>query len=368
MEALLLTKNEFKRTHHDYRRTAELASLQYVTDRAAGIIRKRSGTGFSYRYRNTVIRDKETLARIKKLAIPPAWKNVWICYQDNGHIQATGIDVKNRKQYKYHIQWNEIRNQTKFHRLYDFGKSLPQLRKKLEKDICKPSLCKEKVLATVICLMERTFIRIGNSEYEKLYGSYGLTTMKDGHVKIDGAVMKFSFRGKKGIFHTITLRNKRLAKIVKACRDIPGKELFQYINEEGIRCPIDSGMINNYIKEATGNDFSAKDFRTWAGTLSILSSFNALGEVMEPSDIKKNVIIALDEVSAKLGNTRTVCRKYYVHPAIIRLYEENNLVRYLKSLEEIETCDDIVPVGLTQEEKVLMKILKKVDYPLSPIS
>jgi DNA topoisomerase-1 len=360
MQAVPLTRNESNKIHHDYRRTAELASLYYVNDRTPGIIRKRTGSGFSYRYEEGVVKDKATLARIKRLAIPPAWSNVWICYKDNGHIQATGLDIRNRKQYKYHAQWNEIRNQTKFHRLYDFGKSLPQLRERLEKDICVQTLSKEKVLATVISLMERTFIRIGNSEYEKLYGSYGLTTLKDGHVKINGAVMKFSFKGKKGISHSITLKNKRLAKIVKACRDIPGKELFQYVNEDGVRCSIDSGMINNYIKEATEKDFSAKDFRTWAGTLSILTSFNNLGEGSTPSDVKKNVITALDEVSAKLGNTRTVCRKYYVHPAIIKLYEENNLARYLKSLHDIESCDHHVQAGLTQEEKVLMRILQRI--------
>lgn len=360
MPAVSLTRNEFNKIHHDYRRTAQLVSLHYVTDRTPGIARKRAGTGFSYYYDDAVIKDKETLARIKRLAIPPAWRNVWICYKENGHIQATGVDVKNRKQYKYHTQWNEIRNQTKFHRLYEFGKTLPQLRERLENDICHQSLTKEKVLATVISLMERTFIRIGNSEYEKLYGSYGLTTLKDGHVKIDDAVMKFSFKGKKGIFHTVTLKNKRLARIVKACRDIPGKELFQYINEAGVRCSIDSGMVNTYIKEATGKDFSAKDFRTWAGTLSILSSFKTLGEVTQPSEAKKNVIAALDEVSAKLGNTRTVCRKYYVHPAIIKLYEENSLTRYLKSLDEIERCDEITKDGLACEEKVLMKILQKI--------
>lgn len=358
MQILQLSRIDVASMHRDYKQTAEAAKLKYVTDASPGIVRKKKGKGWAFYYNNTIVRDPEILTRIKRLAIPPAWENVWVCPKANGHIQATGVDVKKRKQYKYHTEWNAIRNQTKFHRLYDFGKALPQLRKKVEHDICQSSLSKEKVLATVVSLMERTFIRVGNNEYEKLYGSYGLTTLKDGHVQINGANIKFSFKGKKGIYHSITLKNKKLARIVKACRDIPGKELFQYIDDDGVRCGIDSGMINDYIKQASGKDFSAKDFRTWAGTLSILASFKSLEQATTSSDLKKNVIQALDEVSAKLGNTRTVCKKYYVHPEIITLYEENNLQRYLAQLDDIEKCDDYV--DLTQEEKVLMKILKKL--------
>ncbi|MEJ7646310.1 MAG: DNA topoisomerase IB [Chryseolinea sp.] len=362
-----MTRVETIKLRHNYQRTAEVASLQYVNDGMCGIIRKRKGTGFSFTLESIGVRDTETLARIRKLAIPPAWTRVWICSQPNGHIQATGYDVRGRKQYKYHEQWNTVRNQTKFHRLFEFGKELPKLRERMERDIKNPRLSKDKVLATVVSLMERTFIRVGNSEYEKLYGSYGLTTMKDGHVNIQGATIKFSFKGKKGIFHTITLKNKKLAKIVKACRDIPGKELFQYLNEDGVRCTIDSGMVNGYIQETTGKDYSAKDIRTWAGTLSMLSSFKSLGEAATQSDTKKNVIQALDEVSAKLGNTRTICKKYYVHPEIIKLYEENNLQKYLAQLDAVENSDDVS--GLTQEEKVLMKILKKIDIKArAPVS
>jgi DNA topoisomerase-1 len=344
--------------HRNYKRTAAIASLEYVTDGSPGILREKRGTGFSYIYNGTPVKDKDTLLRIKKLVIPPAWTRVWICSKANGHIQVTGYDIKNRKQYKYHPNWNVVRNQTKFHRLHEFGKVLPQMRKKMEDDISHSTLSKEKVLATVVSLMERTFIRIGNSEYERLYGSYGLTTLKDGHVDINGATLKFSFKGKKGVYHSVTLKNKRLAKIVQACKDIPGKELFQYLDENGVRCAIDSGMINNYIREATGKDFSAKDFRTWAGTLSILSSFKALGKAKTQAEKKKNIVYALDEVSSKLGNTRTICKKYYVHPEIIRLYEEDNLQKYLNELEAIEKPDD--HSDLTQEEKVLMKILKKI--------
>ena len=344
--------------HRNYKRTAAIASLEYVTDGSPGIIRAKYGARFTYTFNGVTVKDKEILARIKRLVIPPAWTRVWICPTTNGHIQVTGYDIKNRKQYKYHPNWNTVRNQTKFHRLYEFGKVLPQMRKKMEDDISHSMLSKEKVLATVASLMERTFIRIGNAEYERLYGSYGLTTLKDGHVDINGATIKFSFKGKKGVYHSVTLKNKRLAKIVQACKDIPGKELFQYFDENGVRCSIDSGMINNYIREATGKDFSAKDFRTWAGTLSILSSFKALGTAETQAEKKKNIVSALDEVSSKLGNTRTICKKYYVHPEIIRLYEEDNLQKYLDELDAIEKPDDVS--DLTQEEKVLMKILKKL--------
>lgn len=360
MQAVRVKRSASAKLHDNYKGSARVAHLEYVTDQMPGITRKKKGNGFEYWYHSNIIKSKETLNRIKKLAIPPAWTNVWICTKDNGHIQATGFDLRNRKQYRYHSQWNEVRNQTKFHRLYEFGKALPAIRKKLEEDICLSVLCKEKVIATVISLMERTYIRIGNSEYEKLYGSYGLTTLKDGHVTIQGPTLKFSFKGKKGIYHSVTIKNKRIAKIVKACRDIPGKELFQYINEDGTRCSIDSGMVNDYIRDATGGkSFSAKDFRTWAGTLCILGSFKSLSEKDEENDYKKNVILALDEVSKKLGNTRSVCRKYYVHPGIIKLYEENNLKKYLNSLEDIEHCDGLT--DLTPEEKVLMKILQKIN-------
>lgn len=359
MQPVTVSRVASTRLHRDYKFTAKVASLQYVSDSAPGILRLKKGKGFSYQLSSgETVKDKEVLTRIKKLVIPPAWTDVWISDKVNGHIQATGFDLRHRKQYKYHTQWNEVRNQTKFHRLIEFGKCLPALRKKVESDLASASLSKDKVLATIVSLMEKTFIRVGNSEYEKLYGSYGLTTLKDGHVKINGGTIDFSFKGKKGIHHSITLKNKRLAKIVKACRDIPGKELFQYVNEEGIRSSVDSGMVNNYIKEAAGNEFTAKDFRTWAGSLTILSCFKNLGPCENEAQVKKNVVSAIDEVSLKLGNTRAVCRKYYVHPGIVKLYEEQTLSRYLKDLEASDDTED--SIELTSEEKVLMRILKKL--------
>ena len=358
METVQLSHKEFLKINKDYIKAAKVADLKYVNDKENGIHRQKKGSGFTYVYDENPLTDKEQLERIKKLAIPPAWTNVWICPDENGHIQATGFDVRNRKQYRYHPQWSLLRNETKFHHLYEFGKLLPTLRLKLEEDLAKKELCEEKVIATVISLMERTYIRIGNDGYEKLYGSYGLTTLKDRHVTVEGDKLKFSFKGKKGIFHDISLRNRRLAKMVKACRDIPGKELFQYFDAEGNRKSIDSGMVNKYIKDATREEFSAKDFRTWAGSLDVLRAFKSMGEAGSDADCKKNILAALDEVSKKLGNTRTVCKKYYVHPGILKLYEEKNLEKYLKELDKIEKPDDLT--GLTSEEKVLMKILKEL--------
>lgn len=337
-------------------KAATLVKLVYVKADEPGIIRLQKGNRFIYVLDDNPLEDEKEMERIKKLAIPPAWTNVWICRLDNGHIQATGLDVRGRKQYRYHALWNVLRNETKFHRLYEFGKALPQIRLQIEKDLAGRELTQQKVLAIVISLMERTYIRIGSNEYEKLYGSYGLTTLKDKHANINGDKVLFSFKGKKGVHHDITLKNRRLAKAVKECRDIPGKELFQYYDAEGNRKPIDSGMVNRYIKEASGMDFSAKDFRTWAGSLQALQAFRAVGEAITQTETRKNIVTVLDEVSKKLGNTRTVCKKYYVHPGLVKLYEEQKLVKYLSELDKLEEPDD--KSGLTREEQVLMKILK----------
>jgi DNA topoisomerase-1 len=309
-----------------------------------------------YIYEGKPWRKKEDIQRIRSLAIPPSWTAVWICPLPNGHIQATGLDMRKRKQYRYHALWTVLRNETKFHRLYEFGKALPALRSKLEHDLAQKELTATKVVATVVSLMERTYIRIGNEGYEKQYGSHGLTTLKDNHVAITGDKIRFSFKGKKGIIHNITLKSKRLARIVHTCREIPGKELFQYYDSEGKAQPIDSGMINSYIKENTGMDFTSKDFRTWAGSLNLLRSLSAMGKAVTAAETKKNIVAALDEVSLKLGNTRTVCKKYYVHPGLIELYEQNSLNKYLGELDTLEEPDDIT--GLTADERVLMKILQ----------
>ena len=351
-----LSHKEFLSLDRDYAKTAAAVDLVYVNDSAPGIARKTTKKGFSYFSKGKSITDKKTLERIKRLAIPPAWTNVWICPRPTGHVQATGIDDRNRKQYRYHALWNKVRSETKFHRLYEFGTALPRLRKQLEKDVSLRELSERKVLAAVILLMERTYIRVGNQGYEKMNGTYGLTTLKDKHIKINSGEMNFAFKGKKGIYHKISLQNKKLARIVKECRDIPGEELFQYYKPDGSRQSIDSGSVNQYIKEASGMDFSAKDFRLWAGSLNILLSFNSIGRALTQAACKQNILLALDEVSAKLGNTRTVCRKYYVHPGLIRLYEEDSLEKYLRELNALETRGS--RSQFTHEEKVLMKILK----------
>jgi DNA topoisomerase-1 len=342
----------------DYEGAARLAMLLYVSDAEPGIVRKRSGKGFSYSQQERTIKDKQVIDRIRKLAVPPAWNEVWICSKDNGHIQATGIDAKKRKQYRYHPLWTVLRNETKFHKMVEFGKALPQLRLKIEKDLSQKDLNEKKVLAAVISLMQRTYIRIGNSTYEKMNGSHGLTTLHDKHVKIKGSEISFSFKGKTSIHHDITVSNKKLASIVQQCRDIAGKELFQYYDEQGKRQSVDSGMVNSYIQEITDQTFTAKDFRTWAGCLHFLLAFKNRNVEGQEEVTKAGLNEVLDEVSKKLGNTRTVCRKYYVHPGIIKLYEENKLQSYLQELDEIESDDNYT--DLTKEEKVLMSILNKM--------
>ncbi|HEV7621980.1 MAG TPA: DNA topoisomerase IB, partial [Flavisolibacter sp.] len=318
MESLVqLSHREFLKIDKDYSKSAKAADLVYINDKKPGITRIKKGKGFVYIYDKKPLKNESEIERIRKLAIPPAWTNVWISPEKNGHIQATGLDLRQRKQYRYHSLWSTLRNETKFHHLYEFGKLLPSLRLKIEEDLSKKELCEEKVIATIVSLMERTYIRIGNDDYEKLYGSYGLTTLKDSHVKISGDKVIFSFKGKKGIHQNITLRHQRLAKMIQKCRDVPGKELFQFYDSMGKRKSIDSGMVNKYIKDATGGSYSAKDFRTWAGTLNILRAFKSIGQADGDKECKKNIIAALDEVSKKLGNTRTVCKKYYVHPGII---------------------------------------------------
>ncbi len=348
--------SKIKKIIHDPVETARAVKLVYVTDSEPGISRSKNGKGYSYTLNAKKITDEEELERIKKLVLPPAWEDVWICALRNGHLQATGFDVKQRKQYRYHPAWNALRNHTKFYRMLQFGKLLPVIRLQLEKDLSLNGLPKEKILATVVSLMERTNIRVGNNVYEKLYGSFGLTTLKDSHVKVSGSHLKFSFKGKKGIHHDISLKNKKLAAIVQRSKDIPGKELFQYYDEENLCRPIDSGMINEYIKNICGEEFTAKDFRTWAGTVNAFLAFKEMGFAETGTEAKKNIVAALDKVAAQLGNSRTICKKYYVHPLIISLYESKSLEKYFKQLDSIEKDDN--KSDLTADEKIIMKILE----------
>ena len=352
-----LTPKQIAKIIDDPVKTAKAVNLIHVSDSDIGIVRKKSGRGFSYLLEDKKVTDKAQLKRIKSLVIPPAWVNVWICTLENGHLQVTGLDDKQRKQYIYHPAWIALRNQTKFYRMIQFANALPNIRLNLEKDLSLHGLKQRKVLATVVSLMERTNMRVGNEMYEKLYGSYGITTLKDRHFKGTSSKLRFTFKGKKGVKHDITITNKKLARIVQQCKDIPGKELFQFYDEEGNRHPIDSGMVNDYIKEISGSDFTAKDFRTWAGTVNAFLALNELGMAETATERKKLIVSALDKVACLLGNTRSVCKKYYVHPLILQLYETESLKKYLNQLDNIEKNDN--KSGLTHEEEVILSILEK---------
>lgn len=348
---------------NDPKKAAEAIDLLYVQDSQPGIARRKHGKAFQYFVGKKKLTDKKALDRIAKLVIPPAWENVWICTHANGHLQVTGTDTRQRKQYRYHSLWNSLRNQTKFYRLYEFGKAVPHIREQLNKDLSLTGLPVEKVLALAVCLMDQTSMRVGNSSYEKLYGSFGLTTLKNRHVKISGSKVQFTFKGKKGVSQSVSLTDKRLARLVKQCREIPGMELFQYYDEDGNHKGIDSGMVNNYIKAITGQDFTAKDFRTWSGTVHALEAFNEVLADENKQEVKKNIIEVIDKVAAHLGNTRTVCKKYYIHPVIFDLYEKESLQKYLTKIATkkpvAKTQADKNKTGLNREEKLLMSILKK---------
>ncbi len=346
------TRRKIRSLLYDQEKTAKAANLVYVSDTQPGITRVRKGDNFIYTIDNKTVKNKETLSRIKALVIPPAWERVWICQQPEGHLQVTGYDTLNRKQYRYHSQWSVLRSQTKFFHLLDFGNALPAVRKQLENDLALPGLPRQKVLATVVALMQDTGIRIGSNAYEKLYGSFGLSTLKDKHVQINGAELKFSFKGKKGVYHNIQLKSKKLARITSQCRDIPGKELFQYYDEQGERHAIESGMVNEYIKQVCGQNFTSKDFRTWAGSTYALEVLQQLGCCESETETKRKINEALDAVASRLGNTRTVCRKYYVHPIVISHYTNKTIDKYFHR-QQNQNGDE----KLSAAEQVLLMML-----------
>ena len=356
LEKIPVTNNLFHVLTNDVKESAKAAGLVYVASTDPGFSRIRRGKKFIYMNGGEELTDKEHLDRISRLVIPPAWENIWICKIPDGHIQATGYDKKSRKQYRYHNLWIEFRNKTKFYRLKEFGERLPLTRQNLEKDLSLKGFPQNKVLAAMISLLERINIRVGNLFYEKLYGSFGLTTLKNHHVKINGSKLHLMFRGKKGILHNITLSSKKLAKIIQGCKEIPGKELFEYYDEEGNICVVDSGMLNDYIRKVSESDFTAKDFRTWAGTVTALLAFKTVGHFSTVTDMNKKVPEALDIVAKHLGNTRAVCRKYYVHPLILDLYQSNQLDKYLNELNDIELENEDSD-GYVAEERILLKIL-----------
>lgn len=302
---------------------AEEAGLTYVSDDTApGIRRRRAGTGFAYRdARGKPVRDPEVLARIRGLAVPPAWTDVWICSDASGHIQAVGRDLRGRKQYRYHPRWREVRDGTKYERMLAFGAVLPAIRARVARDLARPELDREKVLATVVRLLDTTHIRIGNPEYASTNNSYGLTTLQDRHVKLRGQKLDFAFKGKSGKQHRVRVDDARLARIVRDCRDIPGQDLFQYYDPDGARHPIGSGDVNTYLRACSGDEFSAKDFRTFAGTVLAARAL-AAGERPDKKGARKQALaLAIEQVASSLGNTPTVCRKCYIHPAVLDAYE-----------------------------------------------
>ncbi|MDQ6604809.1 MAG: DNA topoisomerase IB [Chloroflexota bacterium] len=338
--------------------SARAAGLRYVSDAKPGIARKRAGKGFSYRTPDgTLIRDAETLRRIRSLAIPPAWTDVWICPIANGHIQATGRDAKGRKQYRYHPLWHEVRDETKYTRMIAFGEALPRIRARVNADLARHGLPREKVLATVVRLLETTFIRVGNEEYAKTNNSYGLTTMRNEHVDVSGGTVEFHFRGKSGVEHTIGIKDPRVARIVKRCKELPGAELFQYLDDDGERQTIDSGDVNGYLYEITGEHFTAKDFRTWAGTLLAAMALQGFEAFDSETQAKKNIVGAIERVAERLGNTPTVCRKCYVHPAVLDGYLEGAMLEALKQRTEQEIADGLH--GLKPEEAAVLAFLQQ---------
>jgi len=303
------------------------------------------------------IKDADILARIKSLAIPPAWRDVWICPIAHGHLQATGIDAKGRKQYRYHPRWRAVRDETKYDRMRLFGRALPGIRARVERDLARSGLPREKILATIVRLLETTLICVGNEEYARQNASFGLTTMQDRHVDISGATLTFEFRGKSGISHSIDLTDRRLAKIVKRSQDLPGYELFQYLDEQGTRRSVDSADVNAYLKEISGEEFTAKDFRTWAGTVLAARALQEFQTFDSQAQAKRNVVQAIEAVAKRLGNTKAVCRKCYVHPRVIDLYMDGSLLQTLKRRVKKELSQSLH--GLPPEEAAVLALLQQ---------
>ena len=321
--------------------------LVWSSDDGPGIRRRPSGRGLSYRDpAGTTIRDRAVVARINQLAIPPAWTDVWICPDASGHIQATGRDLKGRKQYRYHDDWSRHRSSNKFDRLPAFARALPRLRRRIEADLALRGPSRDKVLATAVRLLELTLIRVGNVQYARQNRSYGLTTLHKRHLDVDGAALSFAFRGKSGVDHRVSVRDRRLAALVRSLRDLPGQQLFKYRDEAGALCPITSDDVNAYIRDAMGEGFSAKDFRTWAGTVSAARALRDMEAPTSPTDARRKITVCVKAVAGLLGNTPTVCRTSYVHPAVFELYEDGRL-------------SDLLPGSETAGfERAVAKILK----------
>ena len=335
-------------------KAAEHAGLRYVNDRTPGIRRLKRGAGFRYLTpSNDPVRDAETLVRIRSRVIPPAWSDVWICVRANGHIQATGRDARGRKQYRYHPRFRALREETKYEKIFDFAAALPKIRARCQRDLKEPGLSREKVLAAVVCLLEQTLIRVGNEEYSRLNRSFGLTTLRDNHARIRGGSVQFHFRGKSGKEHSVAINDRRLARIVKRCRDLPGDELFQYLAPDGTRRTIDSADVNAYLREIAGDDFTAKDFRTFAGTVIAACALAECGPCRAKASAKKQIVAALEHAAERLGNTPSVCRKCYVHPGIFEAYLHGRVV------PRVAIAGARAGAKLRAEERAVLAFLKR---------
>lgn len=337
---------------------AKAAGLRYVEASSPGIQRQRRGRGFVYIGPDgTAIRDIEELKRIRSLVIPPAWARVWICNSRWGHIQAIGYDAKGRKQYRYHSLFRRVRDEDKFSRLVAFGTSLALIRRRVRRDLRRSGLPREKVLAAVVRLLETTCIRIGNDEYAKENASFGLVTLRNHHVKTSGETLRFRFRGKSGVYRTIELDDCTLARIVSQCQDLPGYRLFQYMDEEGSPRDLDSGDVNQYLREITGQDFTAKDFRTWVGTVLASRELVAVGPGRTERDKKSKIVAAVKRVAGHLGNRPATCRKYYIHPAMFEAYSDGTLFSVMQ--QGIEEFQAYQGRGLSPEEYSVMVLVTK---------
>jgi DNA topoisomerase-1 len=332
---------------------ARAAGLRYTPDIGPGITRRRAGKGWSYIGPDgAVIRDPKELQRIRALVIPPAWTGVWINPNPRGHIQATGRDARGRKQYRYHDQWRAIRDETKFWRMIAFGEALPRIRERVAADLGLPGLPREKTLAIAVRLLDEAMIRVGNEEYARENDSYGLTTLRDDHVDISGSTVHFTFRGKSGKTHEIDVRDRRVARIISRMQDLPGEHLFQYLDADGEPRAIGSEDVNAYLQEIAGEAFTAKDFRTWGGTVLAARQLRDLGPFESQTAMKANIVAAVDAVAARLGNTRAVCRAAYIHPAVLLGYENGELCLF--------DCDDVGEPGLDPDERWALAFLKEV--------
>ncbi|MGI4850261.1 MAG: DNA topoisomerase IB [Janthinobacterium lividum] len=342
----------------DAKASARQVGLRYVHDDKPGITRKPAKKGFDYFDKDgKAVRDAEVIERINKLAIPPAWTEVWICPSANGHIQATGRDVKQRKQYRYHARWRSVRDELKYDRMIGFGRALPALRRKVDAAMSLPGLPREKVLATLVYLLQATMMRIGNEEYARTNKSFGLTTLRNKHVEISGAKVEFAFRGKSGVNHAIKLSDARLARIIKRMRELPGQELFQYIDDEGERHTIGSADVNDYLHQATGEEYTAKDFRTWSGTVLAALALQEFEAFDSEAQAKKNIVLAIESVAKKLGNTPAICRKCYVHPTVLDAYLDGTTLNAIKQRTSEKLRKELDT--LTAEEGAVLAFLQE---------